>query len=251
MSKEYRLITEDEFLSCLKDYAEFSNIELRDIEMAGLTAYNLVFHECKFVRCSMTDNRWENLSAYASTFYACTFIGSNFEDAVFERCNFFDAETSQGCNFSHARLRSVLFKSCTISYCLFEGSDIFLAAIEDSEAVGAKFFKAQFDGSVRLVNNVFKYADLRGADLSKCDLSQNDFTWAVLDEVNFEKSILIGSNLSGVSLRSAKFAQADLRGAVLGQLDIRTADFEGIKIFESQMRGLLENCRLIIFPDNR
>lgn len=250
MNTAYRLISEDDFLSHLEDNAEFSNIELRDAEIIGGTSYDLAFQNCKFVHCCMNDVVWENLRASSSTFIACDFTDSNFEDALFDHCIFFDAETSQGCRFLRSRLRSVHFKSCRLSSCTFEGSDLLLSTIEDSEAVGATFFKAQFDGSVTLINTVCKYADFRGANFSKCDISHNDFVWAVLDEVNFEKATLIGSNLSGASLRFAKFAQADLQGAVLGAIDIRTTDLEGCKIFEHQMRGLLETCGLIIFPDN-
>lgn len=250
MNTEYRVVTEGEFIAQLEDHAEFSNIELRDAEIIGKTSYDVVFQHCKFVRCDMRDTAWESLRAHSSIFIECDFMDANFEDAVFEHCVFFDAETSQSCRFLRSRLRSVYFKSCRISSCIFEGSDMFLSTIEDSEAVGTKFFRANFDGSVTLRNNLFKYADLRGANFAKCDVSHNDFVWAMLDEVNFEQATLIGCNLSGASLRFAKFAHADLRGAVLGSLDVRVTDIEGIKIFEHQMRGLLENCGLIIFPDN-
>ena len=250
MNNEYQVMTEEEFLSRLEDRATFSNIELRDAEIRENTSYNLVFQGCKFVRCRMNDNVWENLSASSTAFIACDFMDTNFEDAAFERCRFFDAETSQGCRFLRTRLRSAYFKSCRLSSCLFEGADMFLSTIEDSEAIGANFFKAHFDGSVKMTHNLLKYADLRGADFSKCDLSHNDFVWAALDEVNFKKAILIGSNFSGASLRFTTFAHADLRGAVLGSLDVRVTEVEGMKIFEHQMRGLLEQCGLIIFPDN-
>jgi fluoroquinolone resistance protein len=251
MNNEYHVMSEEEFLSRLADKATFSNIELRDAEIQENISYDLVLQQCKFVRCSVQNSVWENVRASSSTFIACDFTDTNFEDAVFERCSFFDTTTSQACCFLRSRLRSASFKQCRISSCIFEGADLFLSSIEDSEAVGAKFFKAHFDGSARFLNTIFKYADLRGADLSTCDISHNSFVWAVLDEANFEKATLIGSDLSGASLRFTKFTQADLRGAVLGQLDLRVTDLQGTKIFEHQMRGLLENCEIIIFPDRR
>ena len=251
MSNEYRVMSEEEFLSRLGDKTTFSNIELRDVEIREDISYDLVLQHCKFVRCCVQNSVWENLRASSSTFIACDFTDTNFEDAVFERCSFFDTTSSQACCFLRSRLRSACFKRCRISSCIFEGADLFLSSIEDSEAVGTKFFKAHFDGSATLHNTIFKYADLRGAALSGCDISHNSFVWAVLDEVNFEKATLIGSDLSGASLRFTKFAQADLRGAVLGRLDLRVTDLQGAKIFDRQMRGLLENCGVIIFPDSR
>ena len=245
------LITEEEFLAALADNTTFSDIEIHDAHLNGTTAYNVTFQNCAFIRCCMDDCCWEGLSASSSIFVECRFIDAQLEEAVFEDCRFFDPDTSAGCNFRRSRLRSASLTRCRISSCDFEGADLFHALIHESEAVGTKFFRAHFDGAVTLTKNLFKYADFRGADLSRCDVSENDFVWAVLDEVNFEQAILLGSNLSGASIRFTKFAQTDLRGAILGSLDLRTTDIEGVKISEHQMRGLLENCGLIIFPDTR
>lgn len=244
-------MTAEAFASALTDHAEFRDITLADAEITGHTAYNLHVQKCRFIRCRFTDNCWEGLQAVDSTFQECDFAYSNLEDAVFLRCTFFSPDAGEGCTFLNARLRSARFSACRLSSAVFEGADLLWSTIEDSEAVGAKFFKAAIDGAMTCTRNLFKYADFRGADFSKCDVSRNSFVWATLDEANFEQANLVGSDLSGASLRFTKFAQADLRGALLGDLDLRTTDLEGVKIYEHQMRGLLETCKLIIYPNQR
>jgi uncharacterized protein YjbI with pentapeptide repeats len=154
----------EEFLRKLTDKAEFIDVTISDADIAETTAYDVRLTNCTFIRCTMVDNCWEGLQAQGSSFLECDFRRSNFEDAVFTACTFFPADASEGCNFMHARLRSARFTQCRLSSGIFEGADLLWSTIEDSEAVGAKFFKAHFNGAVTLTRNIFKYADLRGAD---------------------------------------------------------------------------------------
>jgi len=55
---------------------------------------------------------------------------------------------------------------------------------------------------------------------------------------------------SCITYRYTKFFGADLRGAELISINPREADLRGTQIFESQMRQLIKNCEIIIFPDN-
>jgi fluoroquinolone resistance protein len=250
MDDGLKTITTEQFLSQLRDGADFNHIELHDADLAQTEVRDLVFRNCTFVNVDLSDGNWEGWRCLSSKFINCRFIDADLEKAVFENCSFFNPETSAGCTFLRANLRSALFNKCDISACVFEGADVLRITIQGSKAIGVKFFQAKFSGTAKLVKNNLRYADLRGAHLSKCDVSQNDLVWATLDEADFTQADLMGCDLGGATIRYTKFAGADLRGAVLNTFDIRTMDIGGAKIFESQMRRLLENCELIIFPDN-
>ena len=50
-------------------------------------------------------------------------------------------------------------------------------------------------------------------------------------------------------MRHATFAGADLRGTDLSSFDLRAVDLRGAKILDHQIRGLVENYGLVVFPD--
>ncbi len=259
---DYKLIGEQEFLESLANGKSFRNILIKDAVFAKNKANDLTFRNCVFDRVDFTKVSWIGLKCTSVMFRSCNLSNADLEDAVFENCSFFDPNSptesrrSQsiyppgGCKFLRANLHSATFMNCDLSFCVFEGANVFRITIEDSKATSTKFFRANFNSSARLINNIMHYADLRGAQLSKCDASLTDFRWANLDEVNFTEAVLVGSNLSGTTVRYAKFEKADLRGANIASFDIRTIDLHGAKIFESQMQNLLENCGLVIFPEN-
>lgn len=239
----------------------FRNIVLRDADLTKTEAADLTFRDCVFDGVDLTGISWIGLKCESVKFKCCDLSDADLEDAVFENCSFFDPNHPEGsresrpiyppggCKFLRANLHSAAFTNCDLSFCIFEGANMFRVTIKNSKATSAKFHRASFNNSARLINNVMHYADLRGAQLSKCDVSLTDFQWANLDEANFTEAVLVGSNLGGTTVRYAKFEKADLRGAGTASFDIRTIDLHGAKIYESQMRILLENCGLVIFPD--
>jgi fluoroquinolone resistance protein len=251
MDQDLKLLSADEFLALASDGAEFSRVQLRGADLSQYAASGLALRACCFEQVDLSDVDWEKLKCTACRFVNCQFVGANLEKAVFENCSFFDAEQSLSCNFMRATLRGASFKKCDLSACVFEGADLTRICIQESNAVGARFFRANFNASAKINHCKLRYADLRGANLAKCDLSQNDLVWAALDEADLSEATLIGSDLSGTTTRYTKFAGADLRGAVLTTFDPHRQDLRGVKIFESQMRRLLENGEIIIFPDSR
>jgi fluoroquinolone resistance protein len=249
MNDSPKSLPADAFLSQIHDGAEFSNLVLSDLDLSQTAASAVSFRQCTLVNVDLTDADWENIKCHSSRFVNCRFAYANLENALFENCSFFDPHSSTGCSFMQANLRSAAFKKCDLSGCILEGADVFRISIQDSNAIGVKFFRADFNGSAKLTHNVLRYADLRGANLAKCDVSQNDLVWATLDEADFTQADLMGCDLGGATMRFTKLGGADLRGAVLTAFDVRSMDLSGAKILESQMRRLLENCELIIFPD--
>lgn len=251
MNQDWITISPDQFIAKLCDGAVFENLELTGGDLSQTEGMEMKISHCKFVNVDFSEVDWEKLHCSASTWINCRFVGANLEWATFENCSFFDPNLAAGCDFTRANLRDAVLKKCDLSSCLFDGSNLFRFTLLESNAVGTKFFRAKFNNSAKITHSNLKYADLRGAALAKCDLLDNNLSYAVMDEADFSKSNLIGSDFGGAATRYTKFTQADLRGANLSSFDIRTMDVQGVKILESQMRRLLENCELIVFPDNQ
>jgi Uncharacterized low-complexity proteins len=250
MDQEFTASSQDEWIDQSQDNALLEDLILTDADLTQTVATGLTLNHCRLVNVDLTDVDWGKLHCQSTSWVNCRFTRANLGQAVFENCSFFDAEHAIGCNFSHSRLRDASFKKCDLSSCLFEGADLFRCQMQDSRAIGAKFFRAKFNNSAKITHCDLKYADLRGANFAKCTLSENNFSYTLLDEADFSLANLLGSDLGGATTRYTKFSGADLRGANLSSLDIRGLEMQGAKILESQMRRLLENCELIIFPDN-
>ena len=98
-----------------------------------------------------------------------------------------------------------------------------------------------------LKNNNFRYACFEGVYLKGCDLSESvfintDFTNAVLDECDFTNSVF-----SSPVLFHTTFNKADFRNANISGVELPKIAFSGIKIFEWQASGLLENGMLMTY----
>jgi len=233
----------------IRDGAVFRKVEFCDVSLATTAAYDMVFRDCLFEDVNLLGANWQGVTFATSRFRNCRFVGANFQESVFDSCDFFDPDRSLGCNFVRADMRSLTCTRCDLSACDFEEVDAFQMTIKESKGIGARFFKTRFRNLATITGNVLRYADLRGAELGKCDLSHNDLQWATLDEANFGEANFIGTNLNGATMRHATFAGADLRGAGLSSFDLRAVDLRGAKILNYQMRGLIENYGLVVFPD--
>ena len=80
-------------------------------------------------------------------------------------------------------------------------------------------------------------ANLRGADLSKADLSwanlsKANLSWADLSWANLSKANLLGADLSKANLSGADLSKADLSKA-----DLRWADLRGANLSKANLRG--------------
>ena len=244
-------MTETEFLQQLGDGAQLAEVVLEKANLSGTEAYDMKLRNCTFSDVNFSRADWEGVQAEDCTFHGCQFVGMGLDTAVFTNCTFFDAEQSIGCNFHLAKLRQTTFTKCNLAMCNFEEAQLFQISLNECYALGAVFLKAQFKGAATITHSNLQYANLRGVHLANCDLSHNNLIWANLDEANLEEANLMDCDLNGITYRYTKFFGADLRGAELISINPCEADLRGVKIFDSQMRQLMENCEIIVFPDNR
>lgn len=119
----------------------------------------------------------------------------------------------------------------------FVDSDFRRANWEGAFIGGLNFEKAQLSNVtlVSVTNNDdiyehpinFRFANLKGANLSHASLSYS----------NFEKAKLWGANLSYAELEKAQFAHADLWRAELDKADIKRANFEGANLKSASLQN--------------
>ncbi len=93
-------------------------------------------------------------------------------------------------------------------------------------------------------------ADLRGIDLSGCQLQSSNFeeadcTRANMEDINFEKAHLKQINLSGAKMKRATLKLANLSDAILHRADLEDADLSGAMLLNADFRGaILRNSNL-------
>jgi uncharacterized protein YjbI with pentapeptide repeats len=80
-------------------------------------------------------------------------------------------------------------------------------------------------------------ADLRGAVLSRADLSGADLSGADLSGAVLSGAVLSRAVLSGADLSGADLSRADLRGAVLSRAVLRGAVLSGADLSRAVLRG--------------
>ncbi len=85
----------------------------------------------------------------------------------------------------------------------------------------AMFLMGQPDGK----RAYLRWANLKGANLSRANMEGANLCGADLERVNMEGANLCGANLSGEYLEGVNLRGADLRGADL--FGVRRANFEG------------------------
>jgi uncharacterized protein YjbI with pentapeptide repeats len=197
-------------------------LNLSNLNLQGIESENSHFEECLFSNSSLSGSHFSNSD----------FNGANLRDvvvrnAVFFKCNFTKAKMSSakfnytniaGCNFSNAYLWFADFRNARMAIAM---SDFFSSEVNFT---GADLMRSNFDSlDMRCV--VFRDADLAGASLRYCDLSEVDmenskFCGAIQNDEPFP------ADLSFSNLRKSNLAGADLEDAVLISADLSETNIE-------------------------
>ncbi|MEH6452253.1 MAG: Qnr family pentapeptide repeat protein [Psychromonas sp.] len=214
---------------------------------------NQTFREKDFSKQTLQDVIFENCQ-----FYLCNFSHADLRDAKFIACKFIEAGDNLGCQFSYADLRDASFRQCKLTMANFQGANGFGVEFRDCDLQGASFVKTSFVNQISHTS-YFCSAYITGCNLSytnfekqcieKCDLFENRWTGANLQNASFKGSDLSRGEFSSDCWQQFDMQYCDLRNCELLGLDIRRINLNGVKILDWQQEQLLEPLGVIIFPN--
>ncbi|WP_116964694.1 pentapeptide repeat-containing protein [Fastidiosibacter lacustris] len=221
---------------------------------------NITFKRCRILNSNFKHARLHELKVIECEIYNCDFSHATLDDAIFERSIFYDKDNAVGCSFYRADLLRSQFNYCNISVSDFERADAFQITINNCKAQGCNFKFTNFTNVVsrtkifscaELTNSDFRYSDLTGVYLAKCDLSGSKLVSVILSRVNLEEADLTSTDFSPSQYDGIKLHKADLRNSNIANIDIKYIDFSGVKIFEWQQSIFMESLGILVFPEGK
>ncbi len=81
--------------------------------------------------------------------------------------------------------------------------------------------------------STFQESNLTNVDFTDCDLTSVDFSRAVLTECNFSGAILNGTGFNYATVSYCNFSDADMAGCNLSEADLSDSDFSTSENLES------------------
>ncbi|HEX7655846.1 MAG TPA: pentapeptide repeat-containing protein, partial [Sphingomonas sp.] len=93
-----------------------------------------------------------------------------------------------------------------------------------------------FAGRMGGARAVFAFCDLSGLDLSGRNLSDADFTGALMEETNLQGARLDSASFFGADLRRANLAGATMRRSDMRGASLRGANLIGADLYEADLR---------------
>jgi uncharacterized protein YjbI with pentapeptide repeats len=131
----------------------------------------------------------------------------------------------EGINLHKANLRKVQFVNGSLNNANLQGADLRDANFTGASLRQAKLARADLSGA-RLLNTNLDKADLRSSASISGDFSGSKMTSCRLENVNWEKVILKGVDLTAACLKEARLERVDFRSAILKFVVVDHADFK-------------------------
>jgi fluoroquinolone resistance protein len=187
---------------------EYQERSFRDLKVHSSTVQGVVFSECTFQQCSLTDNDFESCYFYRCVFQGCdlslsrvnncSFIETSFKDSKLIGINWVDAHWPKG-----RLLPSIAFEACAINHSVFMGLILPKMAILKCTAWEVDFTEA----------------DLREADFRFTDLQRSRFFQTNLSGADFRGARSYTISASANTIKGAKFSLPEAM-SLLYSLDI-------------------------------
>lgn len=213
---------------------------------------NKTYREHDFSQQNLQDSLFENCH-----FYCCNFSRADLRDAIFINCKFIEAGSSIGCQFNYADLRDASFKQCKLGMANFQGANGFGAEFRECDLQGANFIKTSFVNqisyksyfcSVCITDCNLSYTNFERQCIEKCDLFENRWTGANLQQASFKGSDLSRGEFSPDSWSQFDIQYCDLTNCDLAGLDPRRVNLNGVKICDWQQAQLLAPLGIVVLP---
>lgn len=151
-----------------------------------------------------------------------------------------------GFDFMKVECNATVFDTCDLSNANITGCDFFGATFRDCKLMGLQFSKTASLVGVTFMRCNFDYADFRGINLSKQDLSSCSFIETDLSLANLEKTIFMDSRIQNIKLNEAKLSMTDFRGAEIQGFNLRSMNLKGAIFSARQLKMLAEDVGILI-----
>jgi uncharacterized protein YjbI with pentapeptide repeats len=178
------------------------------------------------------------------TFKGIDFTRETFEIAQYELCTFVNCNFHRG-SFSEARFEDCVFEACDLSLLSLSGTYLQEVLFKDCKLVGLHFdtcnpflFKVSFE-HCDLQAAVFQGMDLKNTTFLTSDLSEADFTEALLTTSQFS-----GSNLLNTIFHDCDLCKVDFSTASNLLIDPERNQLEGACFSPSNIEGLLSKYKI-------
>lgn len=162
------------FLSSLLTENEIQSFTFKDELIEGFNRDSISIENCVFNNCNLLTSR-----LYKAQFCDVIFKNCNLSNLDLSECNLCRVEFIEckltGTNLTKARINHVTFANCKSDYILFSGSKCNNVAFIENDLEGGAFDNCTLTNTYfiksKLVESEFYYTNLKGIDLSDCDIS--------------------------------------------------------------------------------
>jgi len=203
----------EKFLNTGFEDTDMTSIQMDEAEMGDAYIVRSNGDDLCAVRGSWTDVTMEDSTARGANLNACLVTRPNWVRTSFLNSAFYEAQFLGGgvdeCDFSQARMRSVIFT--------------------DTLGRGNMFTGADLRGS--LFTDTGLHGDYRGCD----------FTMAVLRDCDFNDSAFSHATLTGVDARRCTFNRITAANTRL-QGEFSCCDFKGAVLHNADLSGTFDHC---------
>ncbi len=152
--------------------------------------------------------------SFESIVFASSMRGCLFMDAVFENCDFSNAD------FRESVCRRVIFRKCRMT-----GADFSCSTLQDVQLLGCKADYVNFNASSfknillkdnLFMNGAFSACKVKEMEIHACDFSNADFFQTSLQDLDFSEAVIDGFTVDTEHLKGASFNAA--QGLAIAEL---------------------------------
>jgi fluoroquinolone resistance protein len=202
-------------LKTLESNSSYSEETFKRLELNSAKIRGTEFSDCKFSRCEFSETLFNACRFIDCVFEDCTMKLANLDGSSFARVKF-RKSSLYGVNWTEAnwadwsaKLSSLSFDDCDLSYALFFGLEL---------------------KKLQMKNCIAREANFSEAILSEADFEGTDFSGAVFHKTDLTKANFVGAKNYGLKLsdnktKGAKFSLPEA-SRLLFYMDILMIDPE-------------------------
>lgn len=185
----------------------------------------------KLTKCRLQHTNFSQARGEMTFFSGSVFTRANLQGVALTKCDFAEADLGQA-DFSESTLRGVIFRDVTGLGARFVKADL-----QGTSTTGKSSFRDANFAGVSGRRSVWQDVDLSDADFSYADLREGYFTSANCEGASFFAAKLKGSSFMRARLVNTRFVSADLCSADLTKTTIVDTQFTLSNCYDAKFLG--------------